>query len=182
MLEQLASLNSIDEKETKEKILSNIFETYYKRIYNYIYYRVNCSYTTEDLTSQVFEKILLKIDTYSEGKAPFEVWMFAIARNVVNDYFRSIKKHKFFSLDNIVELFSRDNNPEDMAVIAETNDKLLKSINTLNSREKNIIALKFGGNLKNTEIAEILDMTESNVGVILYRTMKKLKIQLEREE
>lgn len=181
-MEQLASLNSLDEMETKEKIFSHIFETYYKRIYNYIYYRVNCNYTAEDLTSQVFEKILLKIDTFKESKAPFEVWMFAIARNVVNDYFRSIKKHRFFSLDNIMELFSRDKNPEDMTITAETNDNLMRSLKTLSLREQNIIALKFGGNLKNIEIAEILNISESNVGVILYRTMKKLKLQLEREE
>lgn len=48
-------------------------------------------------------------------------------------------------------------------------------------RERNIVALKFGGNLKNKEIAGIIDITESNVGVILYRIMKKLKTEMERE-
>lgn len=87
--------NEREVKETigEEKELTYIFQMYYKRVYNYIYYRVNCDYTTEDLTSQVFEKIMLKIKTYFESKAPFEVWIFAVARNVVNDYFRSLKKY-----------------------------------------------------------------------------------------
>lgn len=180
-MEQFALINSFEEKGLKEKDFTYIFETYYKRIYNYIYYRVNCNEEAEDLTSQVFEKVMFKIGTYSESKSPFEVWLFAIARNIINDYFRSLKKYKFFSIDKIENLTSVEKNPEDILVKAETNDKLLKALSILSRRERNIVAFKFGGNLKNKEIAEILDITESNVGVILYRTMKKLKTEMERE-
>lgn len=84
-MEQFALSNSSDKGQSKELDLTYIFETYYKRIYNYIYYRVNSNEEAEDLTSQVFEKVMLKIDTYSKDKANFEVWLFAIARNVIND-------------------------------------------------------------------------------------------------
>ncbi len=180
-MEQFALSNSLNKEQHKELDLTYIFETYYKRIYNYIHYRVNSNEEAEDLASQVFEKIMLKINTYSQSKSVFEVWLFAIAKNVVNDYFRNLKKHRLFSLDKIKELISKENNPEDIVLIEETNDKLSKSLKVLNSREKNIVALKFGGNLKNKEIAEILDITESNAGVILYRIMKKLKTEMERE-
>lgn len=185
-MQRLVSIDISDIKETKENLCKEkdftyVFETYYKRVYNFIYYRVNCHYTSEDLTSQVFEKIMVKIETYSKSKSPFEVWVFAISRNVVNDYFRSLKKHKTFSLDLIKEFVSGKQTPEDIVEIAETNDELLKALRVLDEREKNIVALKFGAELKNREIAEILNLTESNVGVILYRTMKRLKIQLEKE-
>lgn len=187
MVQQLVSLNISNIKETKEeqckeKDFTYIFETYYKRVYNFIYYRVNCHYTSEDLTSQVFEKIMVNIETYSKNKSPFEVWLFAISRNVVNDYFRGLKKYKIFSLDLIKDFVSRKQTPEAIVEIAETNDELLKALRVLDQREKNIIALKFGAELKNKEIAEILHLTESNVGVILYRIMKKLKTQLEKED
>jgi RNA polymerase sigma-70 factor (ECF subfamily) len=52
---------------------------------------------------------------------------------------------------------------------------LTKALDILNKSERNIIGLKFGANLKNTEIAKILGITESNVGVIICRAMKKLK-------
>ncbi len=184
-MQQVASFKTLDKKKKEniytEQELTLIFQTYYKRVYNYIYYRVNSHHTTEDLASQVFEKIMRKISTYSEAKSPFEVWMFAIARNVVNDYFRSLKKYKLFSIDAIKGLASREKTPESIVVEVESNDKLLKALNILGKRERNIIALKFGANLKNKEIAKILDITESNVGVILYRTMKKLKKEIEGE-
>lgn len=178
-------LRNVSCKKGHEKIIyretdfTYIFETYYKRVYNYIYYRVNSSYVADDLTSQVFEKIMIKIETYNEDKAPFEVWLFAIARNVINDYFRDTKKHKFFSIDLIKNLISNKKTPEDVVEISETKDELLDALKILDKRDRNIIGLKFGAELKNIEIAEILELTESNVGVILYRTMKKLKKELE---
>jgi RNA polymerase sigma-70 factor (TIGR02952 family) len=171
----------VTEELCKEEEFAHIFEIYYKRVYNYMYYRVNSIETSEDLTSQVFEKIMLKIDMYSQTKSPFEVWMFAIARNIVNDYFRSLKKYKFFSLDTIREFVSREKTPEDIILSAEDNSELSKALKILNERDRNIVSLKFGANLKNNEIAQILDITESNVGVILYRTMKKLKREIEKE-
>jgi RNA polymerase sigma-70 factor (ECF subfamily) len=79
----------------------------------------------------------------------------------------------------IKDFISSKKTPEDIVEISETNDELLKALKTLGTRERNIIALKFGADLKNTEIAEVLELSESNVGVILYRTMKKLKRELE---
>lgn len=179
--------NIIDKEEAykfqhNEADFTYIFATYYKRIYNYIYYRINSHHSAEDLTSQIFEKVMRRIDTYDKKKAPFEVWLFVIAKNVVNDYFRELKKNKFFSIDSIKELKSSKKSPEDITVTEETNEQLLKALKSLDMRERNIIALKFGANFKNVEVAEILNLTESNVGVILYRLMKKLKKELEREE
>ncbi|WP_246063074.1 sigma-70 family RNA polymerase sigma factor [Paenibacillus ehimensis] len=119
-----------------ESQFTYIFETYYKRIYNYVGYRVNCHSTAEDLTSQVFEKVLNKIDTYSPGKSPFEVWLFALARNVVNDYFRRQKRHKFFSLEGLKELVSGSKGPESLFIQREFNDNLQKALDALSAKDE----------------------------------------------
>lgn len=172
----------MQEKMDREREFASIFEAYYKRVYNYIYYRVCCRHTAEDLTSQVFEKTMLKLDTYTRSKSPFEVWLLAIARNVVNDHFRSRKKHRFFSLDTLRELVSSKKDPEGLVIQGEDSDRLSKALNTLSAKERHLVALKFGGDLKNKEIAALLNMTESNVGVSLYRTMKKLKNEMEERD
>jgi len=167
--------------EVKEQEFAYIFETYYKRVYNSIYYRVHCQYVSEDLTSQVFEKIMLKIHTYNEEKSYFEVWLFTIVRNVVNDYFRSQKKHQWISIESILHLKSESKEPEELMINAEAKDELLEAVKTLNVDERNLVACKFGANLKNKEIAQVLGISESNVGVKLYRIMKKLKTKLREE-
>lgn len=169
--------------ENKEETLdfTYIFETYYTRVYNYYYYRVQNQHVAEDLTSQLFEKVMMKIATYENKKGNFEVWLFAIARNVMNDYFRSQKKYPWSSLDSVVETISKESNPEQMIFQAEETEILLQMVKTLKEKERNVIAYKFGANLKNKEIARLLDIGEKNVSVILYRTLKKLKSKLEGE-
>lgn len=177
---------SYEEVKINEKIdiknkVTEIFKLYYKRVYNYTYYRVNSQETAEDLTSQIFEKIMINFNTYKKQKSKFEVWMFSIARNNINDYFRKQKRHKIISIDSIFDLESSDKGPEDLIINKERNSKLMNALNILDVKERNIIAYKFGADLKNTEIAEILNISESNVGVKLHRIMKKLKSEMEKE-
>lgn len=171
----------IDENIYKKEEFTEIFELYYKRVYNYTYYRVNSQEVAEDLTSQIFEKIMINLNTYAKEKSKFEVWMFSIARNNINDYFRKQKRHKIISIDSIIDLISKDKGPEDLIINMERNNKLMNALNVLDAKERNIIAYKFGANLKNTQIAKILNISESNVGVKLHRIMKKLKIEMKKE-
>jgi len=60
--------------------------------------------------------------------------------------------------------------------------RIQQSMQTLSPREQHIIALKFGGELTNRAIAPIIVTSENNVAVILYRTMRKLRTHLEREQ
>ncbi|MDF9842089.1 MULTISPECIES: sigma-70 family RNA polymerase sigma factor [unclassified Paenibacillus] len=161
-----------------DRVFTSIFEDYYSRIFNYTAYRVSCRYTAEDLTSQVFEKTWSKLHSYSPEKAPFEVWLFAIARNVVNDYYRSRKRNLLFPLEAVRELVSGKKTPDEQLLEGERNNRLGMALDTLTAKERNIVALKFGADLKNTEIASLTGISESNVGVILYRSMKKLKAEI----
>ena len=171
----------VESKKEQSLDFTYIFETYYKRIYNYYYYRVQNQQIAEDLASQLFEKAMTKISSYESSKGNFEVWLFAIARNILNDYFRSQKKYPWSSLDSVLEMISEESNLEQMIFQAEETKVLLDMIKTLKEKERNIIAYKFGADLKNKEIAELLGIGEKNVSVILYRTLKKLKLKLEGE-
>lgn len=58
----------IQQKTDIDALFTTIFETFYKRIFNYMAYRVSSLHTAEDLTSLVFEKTLAKLSTYSQEK------------------------------------------------------------------------------------------------------------------
>lgn len=160
---------------------TQIFDSYYKRIYNYMRYRVSDPDEAEELTSQVFEQVLRKIRTFNPDRAPFEVWIFSIAHHAVNDYYRSKKRHAWFSLDSIRELISLKPGPEETALQNEDRDKLNAALESLQDRERNIIAMKFAGRLKNRDIAVLTGLSESNVGVILYRALRKLRDSLKKQ-
>ncbi|HBK54004.1 MAG TPA: hypothetical protein DDZ44_08720 [Syntrophomonas wolfei] len=64
----------------------------------------------------------------------------------------------------------------------ETHNELLAALATLGDRERNIIAMRFAANLKNREIASLLGLSENNVGIIVYRSLRQLREILANKE
>lgn len=173
-------------ERSREAVISKeeftqIYNTYFKRVYKYIYYRINNHHAAEDICSQVFEKVMSKYSSFSQEKSNFEVWLFAIVRNGVTDYFRTQKKRRFTSLDSLLELIFPKPSPEELAIREDNNQALFKALAKLREKERNIIAMKYGAGLKNSEIAQIMGVSESNIGVVLYRSLKKLHLSLQAE-
>ncbi|KJF26320.1 hypothetical protein TZ02_14225 [Clostridium aceticum] len=167
-----------------KEVFIEIFENYHRRVYNYIYYRISNSYDAEDLTNQVFEKVISRYQTYQPSKGHFEGWLFGIAKNCANDYLREKKKWGWipFDFESRVGLNSSQKTPEEEVVIEESSCQLIKLVNKLSQREKNIIALKYGAQLANVEIAKLMNISETNVGSIVYRIIKKLRKEIEKED
>ena len=156
-----------------------IYEIYFPRVYNYVRYRVRNPETTDDLTSLIFEKVLTNIRLFRPEQGNFTAWLFAIAHNVVSDHFRNWEKNQWASLEAYHEIAVTANNLEEVVVGNELRSKLLKALAELNERERNIIALKFWSGLTNRKIANLIGLSESNVGVIIYRAMRHLYTILE---
>ncbi|MCB0195620.1 MAG: sigma-70 family RNA polymerase sigma factor [Anaerolineae bacterium] len=156
-----------------------IYDHYFSRIYNYVRYRVHDADTTDDLTSLIFERVLINLASYHPDKAPFAAWLFAIARNTINDHLRAQRRRQWLSLDVIRDWAVNEPSPGDTVSQREIQSDLLAAVARLGSRERDIIALKFAGGLTNRRIAELTGLSESNVGVILYRTVRRLRTELE---
>ncbi|RED65504.1 sigma-70 family RNA polymerase sigma factor [Cohnella phaseoli] len=158
---------------------AQLYDRYFQRVFNYICYRINNHYAAEDICSQVFETVIRKYHTYSSEKGNFEVWLFAIVRNAVTDYFRMQNKRRHFSLDSILDRVFPKPSPEELAIRDDNNRALFEALARLRDKERNIIAMKYGAGLKNSEIAQLLEVSESNIGVVLYRSLRKLHATLE---
>jgi RNA polymerase sigma-70 factor, ECF subfamily len=151
------------------------YEQYFHKVYRYINYRVSNIQTAEDLTSAVFEKALNKFKSYDSRKAQFSTWIFTIARNTVTDHFRSSRRVRMVELDAAAEDPTPRLSPEEEADRAEEIHLLNACLSRLSAPEKEIISLKFGAEMTNRQIAGVLSLTESNVAVILYRAVRKLR-------
>ena len=152
-----------------------IYRSLYSSTYNYVRYRCNSRELAEELTSRVFLRLLEKIDSYQPGKGPFKPWFYALTRNVIADYFRyeNIRLRKLKEI-----LFSSDNetvNLEGSFIQSEWKRELLQAMSKLNQRERDLLGLKFAFDLSYSEMAKITGLSESNVGVVLYRSIRKLR-------
>lgn len=159
-----------------------IYDHYFPRVYNYVRYRVGDAATADDLTAQIFERVLVHIRGYRPERAPFAVWLFAIARNAVSDHLRAQRRQRWLSLEVLRDRASSDPEPEEVATHSETRAELLGAMARLRGRERDLIALKFATGLTNRRIAELTGLSESNVGVILYRAVRRLRAELNSRE
>lgn len=155
-----------------------IYDRYFVRIYNYIRYRVLERGAADDLVSAVFEKALNKYASFDPAIAPLEAWLFAIARNTLNDHFRRRKVRGWLSIDGHEERLASAESVERTAERGEENALLLAAMRGLSEQERELIAMKFSLDLTNREIAARTGLGESNVGVTLFRAMRKLKAAL----
>ena len=181
---ELAILSKSDEQrdeETDRLDFEAIFEAFYTRIYNFNYYRIQKQAVAEDLTSITFEKAFIKIHTFDSKKSSLEVWLFAIARNVLKDYFRSQKRHPLESLDQVFETIVGDSSLEAHVIANEQKEKLLFAVRKLKDKERALIAYKYGAGLKNKEIAVLTGMKEKTVSANLCRILKKMRSDLQEE-
>ncbi|HCC46968.1 MAG TPA: RNA polymerase subunit sigma-24 [Elusimicrobia bacterium] len=155
------------------------YEAYFARIYSYIRCRAGGAAAAEDLAAEVFRKALENFAQYDPARGNLAQWLFGIARNEVNYYFRRAALLRFLPLDLFGDTLAKERAPEAPGGGA---DGLAAALRRLDERERDLIGLKFYSELNNREIAKVTGLSESNVGTVLYRCMAKLRKELAGEE
>ena len=152
-----------------------IYEHYFSRVYNYIRYRIKDPDITDDLTADTFEAILTNIRSYQSEKGLFVTWAFTIARNTVNNYLRKQRFRNWFSIDIVGNKPSSEPEPEQYHLENEMHTELLVAIEHLSIRDQDLLALKFGAGLSNSEISKLTGSNQNNVNVSIYRAVRRLQ-------
>lgn len=158
---------------------SEFYEEYLPKILKYVSYKISDRYLAEDLTSTVFEKALTKFKTYNSKKAAVSTWIFAIAKNTLIDHFRAAYREKTIQLDDTFDVPQDSKTPEETVIDEEKWKMLQRCVLKLAPNEQEIIALKFSSRMTNRQIADVLGLSDSNVGVILYRAIRRLRDDFE---
>lgn len=153
-----------------------------KRIYKYFRYRGADADTANDLAAAVFERALAKLSSFDPQKAAFNTWLFAIAHNLAINHWKARARARIVPLEAAAAQPGTDPPPEEILILQERIESLLEALQGLEDREREIVALKFAGALHNRQIADLVGLSASNVGVILYRALHKLKGKLSETE
>jgi RNA polymerase sigma-70 factor, ECF subfamily len=149
------------------------------RIYNFFRYRIGEDLTAQDLTSVTFEKAWRGRIRFRRNLGAFSTWIFTIARNTAIDYFRQNRLETPLDEDHdLVDPAS----VEDAVQHRQEFSHLSSILERMSTRDRELIALKYGGRLTNREIAKLTHFSESNVGAILSRTIQKLREEWEEAD
>lgn len=154
---------------------SFLYERYIDAIYRFVYMKVFETPLAEDITSDIFFKVLNKINSYElDWKASFKTWIYTIAQNTVIDFYRT--KKKSHDIEEIIETASQEN---DFWQEIDNKDKLRKILaflDTQSEKTKEIVVMRFWDDLSFKEISQITGESVDNCKKIVSRTLKKMDI------
>ncbi|MDD5627840.1 MAG: sigma-70 family RNA polymerase sigma factor [Elusimicrobia bacterium] len=155
---------------------ASVYDRYFARVYGFVRSQVGDPAAADDVVSRIFERVLERLASFDPARGAFESWLFAVARNAVRDHFRSRRQPLWDGAGD--DPPSREPAMDERLVAAEERHRLLLVLRSLDERSREVLGLKFQAGLNNRQIAEVLDLGESHVGVLVYRAVKKLQAGL----
>lgn len=152
------------------------FEDLYRitlpRVYAYVASLLRDRAAAEDVTALAFERAYRKRGRYSARRGSAEAWIFGIARNAALDELRRLKRRARLESEP-VDVWAPG--PDEEAERTFRREEVRAALESLDPRDRDLVALKFAGGLSNGEIARVLGISETNVGSRLHRAVEKLR-------
>lgn len=178
---EIRSDQTIVEQTIKDaQYFGKLYDKYFEDIFNFIYRRTDDEMVAADLTSQTFYIALKKIKKYQYRGLPFSAWLYRIAANEVNKFYRVRKAKRIYSLEEsrIHQIIEESGQTGDDNKI----HLLIQSLNKLTAEVIEIMELRFFEEKSFKEIGYILEISESSAKMRIYRTLEKLRQMMENEK
>lgn len=164
----------VEEAKRDPQRFAELYDKYVEQIFRYVMRRVSDQQTAEDLVSQTFYDALTHLQSYEARGYPFSAWLYKIAHNNVLKWYRTHSRVQKVDLEDIAELKGdQDVLAEEM--VRESKEGIMEVMEKLEYEERELIRLKYFEEVSNIEIGQIMGITANNVGVKLYRALKRLK-------
>ncbi|MCH8186291.1 MAG: sigma-70 family RNA polymerase sigma factor [Chloroflexi bacterium] len=162
--------------------LAALYERFFDQIYRYVSFKSGSRAEAEDITGDVFVKMLESIHSFKWQGHPFSSWLFRIARNLIVDYFRRAARKKTVPLE--VAAATVGTTPDDMSRVVETNLTMADvrvAMQGLTSLQQEVISLRFAGGLSVSETAGALGKNDNAVKALQHVGLKKLRTMLAQQ-
>jgi RNA polymerase sigma-70 factor (ECF subfamily) len=161
--------------------LAELYDRYAPRMYAYIYRRVSDSALAEDLTSELFVRVLRSIRNSRFWHGSFLPWLYRIAHNLVVDSYRRRPAVPPVSLDEALTS-SGEGDPLDAVQHAQARERLQAALRRLTLEQQEVLALRFGEGLTAREVAQVIRKNTGAVEALQRRALATLQRLLAREE
>ncbi|HLD31557.1 MAG TPA: RNA polymerase sigma factor [Patescibacteria group bacterium] len=158
-----------------QEAFGRLYDLYVEKIYRFVFFKIQNKEETEDITSDIFLKAwTYLLENPSREVHSFSGLVYRIARNAVVDYYRSKVKNKEQALETAEALGEIDIRYANFEIDQEM-EKVLAHLKRLKQEYQEVLMLRYVEDLEISEIAEIINKSKTNVRVILFRAIRKLK-------
>ena len=160
-------------KSGNVKILALLFERYHVKLYNYFFRLTGDKGISEDLTQDVFFRILKYRATFRQ-ESKFTTWMYQIGRNVHFDHLKKYKKEMPLE-EKWEEEIAAESQPEQKTQEEQEAVLLHRALSRLAPSKKEVLVLSRFQGMKYREISKVLGCSISSVKTQVHRAIKDLK-------
>ena len=157
-------------------VMEKIYLEYREKVFRYVRGKVRNLADAEDVTSEIFLKVLSSLDSYDEEKSTLSTWIYTITHNTVCNYYReqsrcalSLDENALYSdTDDVMTEIENEITKENLAIALET----------LTEREQDIIVLYYYHEIPLRDIAIKMGITYTNAKFIKHQAISKLKLAM----
>jgi RNA polymerase sigma-70 factor (ECF subfamily) len=163
-------------RQLEPEALALIHDTYYTSIFRYVAFRVGDRDTAEDLTSEVFTRLLAALRDKHAPQNTLRGWLYGVAARVVSDYHRQAYRAPQVELDEA--LVSSDHDPADIVEGKLTQERLKRALRDLTEEQRHVLSLRFGSDLPIHDVARALGKSEGAIKQLQARAVAALARKL----
>lgn len=159
-------------KDGDKEAIGTLYDHYVQSIYQYICYRVDSDIIAEDLTSEVFVRMVANLPGFKYTGAPIGAWLFRMASNLVSDHYRQNYRESTLITDDYPagsgdDVFTQVSLREEKAV-------LRAALRTLSEDHQTVLIMRFMQGLPHADVAATIGKSVASVRVLQHRALKAL--------
>jgi RNA polymerase sigma-70 factor (ECF subfamily) len=158
--------------------VGEIYETYQPAVYSYVYYRLGNAAAAEDLTAEVFVRLVSNIRTYEDRGKPILAWLYTIAHNLVANYVRHDHCLEMLPLDETLDTV-KDQWPAVAGEAHLTQHEIQAAMAQLTEPQRQVVWLKFIEGYSNAEAAAVIGRDENAVKSLQHRALAAMRRAIE---
>lgn len=152
-----------------------VYRQFHKKVSGYVAQKVGHAQEAEDIVSEIFLKVYEKLDTFDETKASLSTWIYTIARNAVIDHYRTHKPS-----EPLPETLATGEDMEQALIQADSLEMLSRALEKLETRQRDIVILRYYKGLSMKEIVQRLGISYSYGKLLHQSALNQLRKQMER--
>jgi RNA polymerase sigma-70 factor (ECF subfamily) len=161
--------------------IGELYDRHHTRIFRYVWSQVRDEHLAEDLTGEVFLRMVTGLPNYRHRKVPFQAWLYRIARNLAVDHYRKASRHEQVPLYHAEGQSDRGDDPPSLVERRLTAERVQRALDRLDPLQREAIALRFLVGLSLRETAQALGRTVAAIKSLQHRGLVALRAALQDE-
>ncbi|MCP5100698.1 MAG: sigma-70 family RNA polymerase sigma factor [Chloroflexi bacterium] len=162
--------------------IGDLYDGHHTQIFRYVWSRVRERPLAEDLTGEIFTRMVTHLPTYQDQQVPFRAWLYRIARNLIVDHFRKEDGRITTPLDTATQIPDTQRPPDVIVADQMAVESVQAAMTQIDPQQREVVILRFIVGMSLQEVAETLDKSVAAIKSLQHRGLKACRVALMSHE